>query len=225
MTSLPGTHVIKPKIISIDGGIGAGKSTLLAKLKKDCPEWNFIDEPVDYWMKLKDEEGRSILELFYSDKKRWSFTFQNTAYLTRVRSTLKAIENWQKLCEADPSKYGNNVFITERSVETDYNVFAKMLHDSGLLTKIEWDIYRQWFHHLQSGCEVAGIVYLTTNPKTCKERIIVRGREGEDDINLDYLTDLDRYHKKWVSETTIPVLEFNTDGDSTAAIKEFIDSL
>ena len=42
-------------IISIEGNIGAGKSTLLRKLKETKTEINYVPEPVDTWMEIKDE--------------------------------------------------------------------------------------------------------------------------------------------------------------------------
>jgi deoxyadenosine/deoxycytidine kinase len=83
-----------PIIISIDGNIGAGKTTFLNELKTTHPEWHFIDEPVDSWMKFKNEHGESLLEVFYKDRKRWSYTFQNCAFLTRIRAITKAIEDF-----------------------------------------------------------------------------------------------------------------------------------
>ena len=47
-------------IISLDGNIGAGKSTLLAEIRKQLPEINIVDEPVDQWTYLLDENEKSI---------------------------------------------------------------------------------------------------------------------------------------------------------------------
>jgi deoxyadenosine/deoxycytidine kinase len=56
-------------LISIEGNVGAGKSTLLKKLKEAHPEYNFVPEPVDTWLEVKDEEDNHILKLFYGDFK------------------------------------------------------------------------------------------------------------------------------------------------------------
>lgn len=74
----------KPILISIEGDIGAGKSTLIQYLKERNPTWNFIDEPVGTWTSLKTDEGENLLELFYKDQKRYSYTFQNCALLSRA---------------------------------------------------------------------------------------------------------------------------------------------
>jgi deoxyadenosine/deoxycytidine kinase len=129
-----------PIIISIDGNIGAGKTTFLNDLKKKYPEWHFIDEPVDSWLKFKNEAGESLLEVYYKDRKRWSYTFQNCAFLTRVRGISKAIKDWKESCILNPENAKHNIFITERCVDTDYNVFAKMLHEDDSLNLMEWNM-------------------------------------------------------------------------------------
>ena len=205
----------QPILISIDGNIGAGKSTFLRHLKDKYPEWHFIDEPVDAWTKFKNNQDESLLEVFYKDRHRWSYTFQNCALLTRVRAITKAIKEWQAECKLNPEKAKHNIFITERCVETDYNVFAKMLHDDGSLDKLEWDLYRQWYRFLiqSSNVEVEGIIYVNCSPNKCLERISHRAREGESVIPLDYLSNLHNYHKNWIENTTVPVLDINTECD------------
>jgi deoxyadenosine/deoxycytidine kinase len=201
-------------IISIDGNIGSGKSTMQERLRKKFPNFHFIDEPVDTWTRFVDENGESLLQVFYKDRKRWSYTFQNVAFLTRVRAITKAIADWKKECKTNPEKAKNNVFVTERCVDTDFNVFAKMLHEDKSINKMEWDIYRQWYRFLSTDTKVSGIVYITCNPDKCKERIGIRNRTGEDSIPLDYLKQLHEYHEDWINNTSIPVLRIDTNKDS-----------
>jgi deoxyadenosine/deoxycytidine kinase len=202
---------MNPIILSIDGNIGAGKTTLLNDLKRKYPSWHFIDEPVDTWTRFVNAEGESLLEVFYKDRKRWSYTFQNCALLTRVRAITKAIREWKQICERDPSQTKNNIFVTERSVETDFHVFAKMLHEDGSLNKMEWDMYRQWYGYLSMETKVSGIIYVTCSPEKCSERIHTRGRSGEDSIPMEYLTQLHKYHEDWINNTCTPVVQINTE--------------
>ena len=120
-------------ILTIEGNIGSGKSTLVKQLRQElATKWTFLDEPVDEWLELKDESGRSLIELFYADKKRYSYTFQNYAYITRMR----------KLMETK----SQNVNVTERCVLTDKHVFAQMLTDDGYMNKMEDQMYKDWFN-------------------------------------------------------------------------------
>jgi deoxyadenosine/deoxycytidine kinase len=76
------------QIVSIEGNIGSGKSTLLANLKthfKDNTNIIFLREPVDEWSKITDENGTTILEKFYADQEKYSFSFQMMAYISRLK--------------------------------------------------------------------------------------------------------------------------------------------
>jgi deoxyadenosine/deoxycytidine kinase len=198
---------MEPIIISIDGNIGAGKSTILKRLKEEHPEFHYIDEPVNLWTSLEDENNESLLKLYYKDKKRWSFTFQNYVLISRMLYTIDKIESWKKECEKDKSKLKNNVFITERFIDTDFNIFTKMLFDDGFINKMEWDIYNNWYNFLTNKYKLNYVIYLNISPETCKERINKRARDGEENITLEFLEKIDSYHQKWFKETNINVLK------------------
>jgi deoxyadenosine/deoxycytidine kinase len=215
---------MNPIIISLDGNIGAGKSTLLAEIRKHFHDVHLVDEPVGQWTALKNAEGKSLLELFYEDKKRWSYTFQNCAILTRLKNIQEAVEN------LDTTLKGPQVIITERSVLTDKHVFAEMLRDAGDIDPLEWELYESWFNIFGKKYPVKGIVYLSTSSTTSKERIHIRNRHGEDKIGLDYLDALDAQHKKWIENTNIPVLTLSTEpgvslDTNIGEIREFIEKL
>jgi deoxyguanosine kinase len=209
-----------PIIVSCDGQIGAGKSTLLEVLKEALPDVEVVLEPVGEWLRLRDPAtGKSLLELFYEDKRRWAYTFQNCAILTRLR-TIKAVL-------ASTTK---RVILTERSVLTDRYVFAEMLRESGDITGLEWELYEMWFNTFATDLPIRGVVYLTTGVGTSADRIVRRGRAGEDHIPLDYLAALDAQHHRWLDRTSLPVLRISTEpGVSTeanvAAVREFLDRL
>jgi deoxyadenosine/deoxycytidine kinase len=211
-------------IISLDGNIGAGKSTLLAEIRKSIPELRVVDEPVGQWTALKNGTGKNLLELFYEDKKRWAYTFQNCAILTRLKNIKEAVE------DLDANGKGSQVILTERSVLTDKYVFAQMLRDSGDMDDLEWELYDSWFSIFSKQHQVNGIIYLSTSSMTSKERIHIRNRQGEDRIHLDYLDALDRQHKQWIESTDIPVLTLSTEPGASLEnnlqqIRDFIQQL
>jgi deoxyadenosine/deoxycytidine kinase len=211
-------------IISLDGNIGAGKSTLLAELRKKLHDVHVVDEPVGQWTALKNAEGKNLLELFYEDKKRWSYTFQNCAILTRLKNIQDAVEN------IDSTVKGPQVIITERSVLTDKHVFAEMLRDAGDIDPLEWELYESWFNIFGKKHPVRGIIYVSTSSSTSKERIKIRNRQGEENIGIDYLDALDAQHKKWIENTNIPVLTLSTEvgvsvEKNVEEVKEFIEKL
>jgi deoxyadenosine/deoxycytidine kinase len=186
-------------LVSVEGDIGAGKSTLIEKLKKDHPDWHFVDEPVGTWQSLKTEDGKNLLELFYNDKERYSYTFQNCALLSRALNIKKEIDSWKQRCLLNPEEALSNVFVTERCLETDYYVFAKMLYDDGCMNLVEWDLYKMWYNYVkEQSYPLTGIIYVSTPPEICQERIHQRGRKGEDAIPIEYLNNLDKYQKQWL---------------------------
>ena len=127
----------QPIIISIDGNIGSGKSTLMKILKKNFESYYFVDEPVDKWLATKDDENKNLLTNFYENKNRWSYTFQNYAFITRSKDLLEAVEvnKAKSIYEYFKVLFNRLIFgkrlviFTERSILTDRSAFAEMLHD------------------------------------------------------------------------------------------------
>jgi deoxyadenosine/deoxycytidine kinase len=178
------------KIISIDGNIGSGKSTLLDILKKQLSGNEniiFLREPVDIWESIVDEHGTNIIEKFYADQTKYSFSFQMIAYISRLALLKEAVEQ-------NPNK----IIITERSLFTDKYVFAKMLYDSEKIEPINYRIYLQFFDTFVKDYGVDKILYIKADPEKCCERILKRGRSGEENISLDYLTECDTYHNEMI---------------------------
>ena len=111
-------------IISIEGNIGSGKSTFISFLKKNFDDICFVDEPVQEWLNIVDENNNNLIQNFYKDKKKYGYLFQNFAYITRIKKLNDAIKNSKK-----------QIIITERSIESDKYLFAEM-KDSGQLSHV-----------------------------------------------------------------------------------------
>jgi deoxyadenosine/deoxycytidine kinase len=193
--------------ISIEGNIGSGKSTLLANLRENYKDNNhviFLKEPVDEWAKIKDINGTTILEKFYADQEKYSFSFQMMAYVSRIkvlRDTLKDKKDKEKDKPNDLDKK-HYIIITERSLYTDKMVFAKMLYDSGKIEDVNYQIYLNWFDTFSGEFPVHKVIYVKADPEKCYERIAKRSREGEENIPLEYLTACSLYHDNMLDKTT-----------------------
>jgi deoxyadenosine/deoxycytidine kinase len=233
-------YVTKPTftIISMDGKIGAGKTTLLTALKEKCKNYYYLEEPVKLWESIKDMDQHNILEKFYENKKRWSYTFQNMAYVTRMMMLKKVIREL-KVVTRDNFLFklldNHYVIISERSVATDKNVFAKMLYDSGNIDLAEITCYNLWYEVLLKNIQMNTLIYVKTSTQVCKNRINKRKRAGEDGISEQYLDDLDKYHETWArGDKNLKVLtidgtiEFETNqkvlNQHLENIVKFIDS-
>lgn len=207
-------------VITLDGNIGVGKSTFLKYVSQQIPEVEIVLEPVGVWENLKCENDKSLLTHFYEDSKRWGYTFQNCAILTRILELREAIKKTNK-----------KIIITERSVLTDRHVFAKMNKDIGNINKLEWDLYNKWFDGFSHETHIDAAIYITTSPKTANERIKIRNRNGENNIPFEYLKNLDLYHKNWLNDNKeMPVLKISTEEniyihENIEKLKKFIEKL
>lgn len=199
-------------VITIEGPIGVGKSTFCDILCKNWDDCEIVPEPVELWKELKNTDGKNILDTFYTDIKRYAYTFQNVACITRM---MKIEQTFKK----SSKKY---IFL-DRSLATDKNVFEKMLYDSGMINELEHQAYNLWYdfywQHVRDINKTKTIhIYLKCDANICKERIKKRGREEEVGITLEYLQDLNKYHDAWLidgsdSLNTI-IIDCNEDFES-----------
>lgn len=202
------------KLISIDGNIGSGKSTLLELLKcelKDNENIIFLREPVDIWESIKDESGANILEKFYDDTEKYSFSFQMIAYISRLALLKEVFET-----------NSDKIIISERSLFTDKCVFAKMLYDSGKIEYINYQIYLKFFDTFVRDYKLDKIIYVKTDPENCNTRIIKRSRMGESNISLDYLNACHNYHEEMMDNADLAHVD-KTVIDGNLDIYENVD--
>ena len=185
-------------IVSIEGNIGSGKSTVINTLKeyyksndKNNDKVYFLEEPVSEWVEIKDSYGKNIIEKFYENQEHYSFSFQIMAYISRLAMLKRAIKH----CKENEIK----LIICERSLQTDKNVFCKMLHDSGKIEDINFQIYNKWFSEFISEIPLIYFVYIKTEPKIAHERVLKRNRKGEN-ISVEYLEMCSMYHDNWLIE-------------------------
>ena len=181
----------KPLFVSVQGNIGSGKSTLVENMKqyyRNDPKICFLQEPVDLWNKVTDENGVTILENYYGDQKRWAFSFQIMAYISRLALVRKEM------------KKDYDIVISERCIYADNHVFAKMLYDEGKINEIDYKIYMMWFNEFTDEFPLDKVIYIRTKPETSEQRVIKRSRQGEA-IPLEYLSKCHDYHENWLNST------------------------
>tara|TARA_B110001452_G_scaffold205789_1_gene175840 strand:- start:8906 stop:9694 length:789 start_codon:yes stop_codon:yes gene_type:complete len=185
-------------IISLEGNIGSGKSTFYNYIKNHFSRYYnrpkdkciyFLEEPVDDWTGIKDDDG-NLIEHFYKNPEKYSFCFQMTAYISRLAKLRKILKTAKE----------HDIIVTERCVLSDYNVFAKMLHDTGKMNSIEYACYNKWFDEFLQEIPCILFVYISTDYNNCHSRIIKRSRGGEECISKEYLRSCEEYHNSWLEK-------------------------
>ena len=212
-------------IVSVEGNIGSGKSTFLKNMKNafskrgfENMKMVFVEEPVNQWTQIKDENGIDMLSKFYGNQEKYAFAFQMMAYISRLSLLKRAYED-------NPN---NTIIVTERSVNTDRYVFAKMLYDSKKIEEVEYQIYLKWFDEFISELPIFAMVYLHAKPEVSHTRVLKRARDGEI-ISLEYLKECYRYHEEWLNKEqsvlTIDVCGENNKENIRNWINDFINYL
>jgi deoxyadenosine/deoxycytidine kinase len=169
----------------IEGNIGCGKTTLISQLK-ERDDFEVIEEPVEVWKSITNEEGENILGMFYKESKKYAYIFQTIVFKTRMM----ALERQQV----------KQVRFSERSIWTDKNIFSKNCYEIGFINTIEKNTYDIWFNWLESKItrKPDGIIYLRAEPETCFERVHKRDRSEEATVSIDYLTNVHIKHEEWL---------------------------
>lgn len=215
------------RIISVEGSIGAGKSRLMEALHAQiCAQglsaitaenrtpnpsplrYLVVPEPIKSWTKQlyetqtlnrsDESDRRSILALFYSDMKRWGFLFQVKAFTSRLRLLCDQLAR----LDVEHCEEGKQiVVISERSLITD-RIFFRNLYENSVVTAAEWEIYNEFYDTVTSDASTHHdvILYVDTPAQKCDERVKLRGREGEEDIPMQYMHDLHDQHRRMVTE-------------------------
>ena len=200
-------------IISVEGNIGVGKSTLINNVKKHY-EGNdkivFYLEDLTLWNLIKDSDGNSIFELYYKNQKDYSFPFEITTLVSRLKQ-IKDTPN-DKL-----------VIVTERCIYTDRDVFAKMLYEQGNISELNYSIYNLLFDTINT-CKNIIYFYINIEPDIAYSRTIKRNREGEL-VDLNFLKICHDYHNKWLLNKDNVIIVNNLDLDSLIVnLKNIIDN-
>lgn len=163
--------------IAISGNIGAGKTTLATKLGQHF-NWEVFLEAVDENPYLKD---------FYDDMKRWSFHLQ--VYF--LNSRLRQVQQIQA---------GKKGVIQDRTLFEDAHIFAKNLHQSGLMEPRDYDNYRALFDSMSELVRPPDLlIYLRADLPKLIGQIQKRNRDYENNIRIDYLKNLNEHYEEWIA--------------------------
>ncbi|WAC13937.1 deoxynucleoside kinase [Dyadobacter pollutisoli] len=191
--------------IAIIGNIGAGKTTLTQMLG-EYYKWDVMYEAV---------EGNPYLADFYQDMDRWAFNLQIFFLNNRFAQV-------QKIKEATYS-----TIIQDRTIYEDAFIFARNLHESGVLAERDYQTYLLLFESIiRSVSQPDLLIYLKADIPKLVSQIKKRGRDFEADISTDYLTSLNRYYEDFVKTYDHgKILEIDVNEMDFAANPEDFESI
>ena len=173
------------KFVAVAGNIGVGKTTLVKKLCDDLG-WTPFFEP---------ESDNPYLPDFYKDMQTWAFHSQ-VFFLTR---RLRAHKN---LCSHAGS------VIQDRSVYEDAEIFAHNLYRQQQIGERDYLTYRELYQALVEFLPPPDLVlYIKASVPTLQQRIKLRGRDYEEQIDPAYLEQLNTLYNSWIDDFDLcPVL-------------------
>lgn len=183
------------KIYALEGNIGAGKTTILKIIGKHFKDVELIEEPVSEWQNLG---GMNLLDSFYSDPKRWGFSFEFYSMLTKIQALLKAANS------------DKPIIIIERSILSN-KAFMDISKELGKLDKMEYlmlmNTYDFYIQNVYP--QLSGIIYLDTPVDECVRRITKRNRGEECSIEKSYLELLKKKFDEIANSSTMIVIRID----------------
>lgn len=206
MATAYSTHSMHMRhLIYVEGIIGSGKSTVLAKCAEKYPSVLILPEQVPAWQSLVTEKGNvNLLDLYYSETKKWAFLFQMHVLKTIAERHYEARNHQEPL-------------LAERSVHSSVKLFAHMAWKDTLLSPEEYAVISGWYDYLCKSCPVqpAYVLYINTSPEVALRRIKQRGRPEEAEISLEFLTRLKRKQERLFGKGAYTCKIITINGDQS----------
>ncbi len=177
--------------IAIAGNIGAGKTTLTRMLARHYG-WEPRFEPV---------RENPYLEDYYKDIPRWSFCLETFFLKERFKDVLAI-------------SHADHTIIQDRSIFEGVYVFVKNNYEQGNLSDNDYQTYMELFHLMMSLVSKPDLmIYLRKSVPELVRQIQLRGRDYEQQMQLDYLKGLNlRYDDFIFKYYDGRVLTIDSDG-------------
>ena len=199
------------KIYALEGNIGSGKTTIMKIISNHFKDVEFIEEPVKQWQNLG---GMNLLDSFYSDPKRWGFSFEFFSMLTKIEALLKAAES------------NKPIIIIERSIFSN-RVFMDLSKELGKLDTMEYcmliNTYNFYLAHVYP--QISGVIYLDTPVDECIKRITRRNRGEECTIEKSYLEAIKNKMDEMCNSSTMIVIRIDGMYDCNRDVKRVCDDI
>ena len=162
--------------IAVAGNIGCGKTTLT----------NMLAKHYGWQPRFESVEFNPYLEDFYADMGRWSFNLQ-IYFLNKRFKDVVDISN------------SNEFIIQDRTIYEDAHIFAGNLHQMGSMSSRDFGTYMKLFDISTNLIPQPDLlIYLKASVPTLVKQIRKRGRDYEQNIEVDYLERLNKRYNDWI---------------------------
>lgn len=162
--------------IAVAGNIGSGKTTLTTMLAKQYG-WEPRFEAVDY---------NPYLEDYYKDIPRWSFALEIYFLKQRFKDILDI-------------RRTDHTVIQDRSIFEGVYVFTATNKAMGNMSDRDFDTYMELFEQMMEIVEYPDLmIYLRSELPHLVENIQKRGRDYEQTIPLEYLSNLNERYEDFI---------------------------
>jgi len=179
--------------VGVSGLIGAGKSTLT----------NSLAQALDATAYMEPVKENPYLEKFYTDMTRYGFAMQVFLLNRRFQQHQEVV-------------WGQRRAVQDRTIYED-TIFAQMLVEGGLMSKLDYDTYLDLFLNMTHFLERPTVIlHLDVDPEVALENVQRRARGCETGLSLDYLKALHEGYERWIEtmrhRLTIVRVPWNTFG-------------
>lgn len=162
--------------VSLVGSLAVGKSTIIDGLKKIMDNCIFV---------VEDPSKNIFLEDFYADMSKWGFHSQ-------ISSLAMITENY---LSCDKGK----IIIYDRCVD-EMITFAMMQFEHGNMSEKEFKVYKSLYNSILSMIPSVDLfIYCKCSADISLERIKLRNRIYEQNLDVDYLREINAYYEKWIN--------------------------
>ncbi len=171
-------HLNKLNYIAVEGNIGAGKTSFSTMVSEDCNAKLILE-------RFKDNP---FLPKFYENKERYAFPLEMSFLADR----------YQQLSD-DLAQYD----LFKDFVISDYDVFKSLIFAKITLHEDEYALYYKLFHLMYKELVKPDLyIYLYQNTDRLLENIKVRGRDYEQNIQPDYLVEINKSYLNFIKTQT-----------------------
>ncbi|MGY5850072.1 2-amino-4-hydroxy-6-hydroxymethyldihydropteridine diphosphokinase [Salegentibacter sp. F14] len=189
--------------IAVEGNIGAGKTSFSTMVSQDFNAKLILE-------RFRDNP---FLPKFYENKERYAFPLEMSFLADR----------YQQLAD-DLAQYD----LFKDFVISDYDVFKSLIFAKITLPEDEYSLYHKLFHLMYKELVKPDLyIYLYQNTDRLLENIKTRGRDYEQNIQADYLVEINKSYLSFIKSQTklkVQIIDIS-EKDFVNNRKDYLDLL